>query len=152
MKNIAELLQERRRRRRTIVEFCPQEGHQSNEVLENAHVHLEGLLRTMRSRPDGKERCERECEIAVGTVVGQTLRVDSDEVCNLVQTGTHLYKRQRTKDYAGTSVTESRFESQPRWNQHGNQRACSWEIWTCLTTLRRHDDSDEFQQINNGIP
>ena len=49
MKRIAESLQERRRPRRTIVECSPKGSHQSNGVVENAHCHLEGLLRTMRS-------------------------------------------------------------------------------------------------------
>ena len=49
MKRIAELLQERRRPRRTIGEYSPKVSHQSNGVAENAHYHLEGLLRTMRS-------------------------------------------------------------------------------------------------------
>ena len=41
MKRIAELLQERRRPRRTIVEYNPMGSHQSNGVVENAHYHLE---------------------------------------------------------------------------------------------------------------
>ena len=49
MKRIAELLQERRRPRRTIVDSSLKAGHQSNGVVENAHYHLERLLRTMRS-------------------------------------------------------------------------------------------------------
>ena len=49
MKRIAELLQERRRPRRTIVEYSPKGSRQSNGVVENAHYHLEDLLRTMRS-------------------------------------------------------------------------------------------------------
>ena len=49
MRRIAELLQERRRPRRTIVEYSPKGSHQSNGVVENAQYHLEGLLRTMRS-------------------------------------------------------------------------------------------------------
>ena len=60
MKNIAELLQERWRPRRTIVEHSPKVGHQSNGDVENAHYHLEGLLRTMRSDLMEKDRCERE--------------------------------------------------------------------------------------------
>ena len=39
----------RRRPRRTIVEYSPKGSHQRNGVVENAHYHLEGLLRTMRS-------------------------------------------------------------------------------------------------------
>ena len=39
MKRIAELLQERRRPRRTIVEYSPKGSHQSNGVVENAHHH-----------------------------------------------------------------------------------------------------------------
>ena len=42
-------LQERRRARRTIVEYSPKGRHQSNGVVETAHYHMEGLLRTMRS-------------------------------------------------------------------------------------------------------
>ena len=49
MKRIAEWHQERRRPRRTIVEYSPRESHQSNGEMENAHYLLEGLLRTMRS-------------------------------------------------------------------------------------------------------
>ena len=49
MKRIDELLPERRRPRRTIVEYSPKRSHQSNGTVENAHYHLEGLLRTMRS-------------------------------------------------------------------------------------------------------
>ena len=39
MKRIAELFQERRSPRRTIVEYSPKGSHQSNGVVENAH-HL----------------------------------------------------------------------------------------------------------------
>ena len=46
---IAELLQERRRPRRTIVVYSPKESHLGNRVVENAHYHLEGLVRTLRS-------------------------------------------------------------------------------------------------------
>ena len=46
---IAGLLQERRRPRRTIVQNKPKGSHQSNGVVENAHHHLERLLRIMRS-------------------------------------------------------------------------------------------------------
>ena len=49
MKRIAELLQERRRPRRAIIEYSPKGSDQSNGVVQNAHYHLEGLLRTMRS-------------------------------------------------------------------------------------------------------
>ena len=49
MKKIAEVLQERRRPRRTIVEYSPKASHQSHGVVEDAHYHLEGLLRSMRS-------------------------------------------------------------------------------------------------------
>ena len=49
MKRIAELLQEWRRPRRMIVEYSPKGSHESNGVVENAHYHLEGVLRTMRS-------------------------------------------------------------------------------------------------------
>ena len=48
MRKIAELLQERRRPRRTIVRYNPKGSHQSNGVVENAHNHLEGLVRTSR--------------------------------------------------------------------------------------------------------
>ena len=48
-KRIAELLQERPPPRRTIVEYSPKGSHESNGVVENAHYHLEGLLRTMTS-------------------------------------------------------------------------------------------------------
>ena len=40
MKRIAELLQERRRPRRTIVEYSPKGSHQSNGVVENTHVNV----------------------------------------------------------------------------------------------------------------
>ena len=49
MKSIAELLQEWRRPRRTIVKYSPKGSHQSNGVVENAHYRLEGLLRAVRS-------------------------------------------------------------------------------------------------------
>ena len=49
VKRIADRLQERRRPRRTIVEYSPKGSHQSNGVVENAHHLLEDLLRTMRS-------------------------------------------------------------------------------------------------------
>ena len=49
MKKIAELLQERRRPRRTIIECSPKGSHQNNGTVENAHYHLEGLLHTMCS-------------------------------------------------------------------------------------------------------
>ena len=31
---------------------------------------------------DGKNRCERQCEITVGALVGETLRVELDKVCH----------------------------------------------------------------------
>ena len=46
MKRIAELLQERRRPRRTIVAYSPKGCHQSHVVVKNAHYHLGGLLRS----------------------------------------------------------------------------------------------------------
>ena len=41
--------QERRRARRTIVEYSPKGSYQSNGVVEGAPYHMEGLLRTMHS-------------------------------------------------------------------------------------------------------
>ena len=49
IKRIAELLQERRKPRRTVVEQSLKGSHQSNGVVENARYPLKGLLRTMRS-------------------------------------------------------------------------------------------------------
>ena len=49
MKRIAEWHQERRRPRRTSVEYSPRWSHHSNRVVENAHYHLEGLMQSMRS-------------------------------------------------------------------------------------------------------
>ena len=49
MRKMAELLRERRRPRRTIVEYNPKGSHQSNGVVENAHYHLEGLVLTLHS-------------------------------------------------------------------------------------------------------
>ena len=43
--------------------------------------------------------CERECEIIVGTVVGQTLRVVTEFAIG--GDGQTPFKRQRKKDYAG---------------------------------------------------
>ena len=45
----AELLQRRRRPRRTIVECILEGRRQSNAVVDIAHHHLVGLLQTMRS-------------------------------------------------------------------------------------------------------
>ena len=56
MKQIVELLHERRRPRRTIVEWSPEVSHQSNGVVENAPYHLEVLLRAMHS-----ELMEKTC-------------------------------------------------------------------------------------------
>ena len=49
MKRNAELLQERRRPRRTIVEYSPKGEPSEQRSSGKMHHHLEGLLRTMRS-------------------------------------------------------------------------------------------------------
>ena len=43
MKGIAELFQERRRSRRTIVNYSPKGSHQSSGVVENVHFHLKAF-------------------------------------------------------------------------------------------------------------
>ena len=80
MKRIAELLQERRRPRRTIVEYSPKESHQSNGVVENAHCHLEVLLRTMRS--DLREKTGVNVNVKSLLAPGETRRLELDEVCH----------------------------------------------------------------------
>ena len=47
MRRIAELFQERRRSRRTIVNYSPKGSHRSRGVVDNVHLHLKALLRTM---------------------------------------------------------------------------------------------------------
>ena len=37
--------------------------------------------------------------------------------------------------FAKPSVTESRFDSKPKWKQGGRQTACSWESWICLVRI-----------------
>ena len=54
MRRIAELFQERRRSRRTIVNYRPKGSHQSRGVVENVHFHFKALLRTMRFDPIDK--------------------------------------------------------------------------------------------------
>ena len=54
MKRIAELFQERRRSRRTIVNYSLKGSHRSHGVVDNVHLHLKALLRTMRFDPIDK--------------------------------------------------------------------------------------------------
>ena len=61
MRRIAGLFQERRRSRRTIVNYSPKGSHRSRGVAENVHLHLKALLRTMRFEPDRQDSGERQC-------------------------------------------------------------------------------------------
>ena len=54
MRRIAELFQEPRRPRRTIVNYSPKESHRGRGVVENVHFHLKAFLRTMRFDPIDK--------------------------------------------------------------------------------------------------
>ena len=82
MKRIAESLQERRRPRRTIVECSPKGSHQSNGVVENAHCHLEGLLRTMRSELMEKTGVNVNVKSLLAPWLVRHLRVELDKVCH----------------------------------------------------------------------
>ena len=103
MRKIAELLQERRRPRRTIVGYNPKGSHQSNAVVENAHNHLEGLVRT--SRYDLMEK--KGVDVNVKSLLWQRLvrhcawwltrfAVGAD--------GQLVLKRQRGKGHAGETA------------------------------------------------
>ena len=76
MRRIAELFQERRRSRRTIVNYSPKGSHRSRGVVDNVHLHLKALLRTMRFDPIDKTAA------SVGAVVGETLGMEFNEVCH----------------------------------------------------------------------
>ena len=54
MRRIAELFQERRRSRRTIVNCSPKGTNRSRGVVDNVHLHLKALLRTKRFDPIDK--------------------------------------------------------------------------------------------------
>ena len=79
MKRIAEL-----RPRRTIIEYSPKGSHQSNGVVENAHSHLEGLLRTVRSDLVEKTGVNVNVKslLAPWLLRHCALRVEFDEICN----------------------------------------------------------------------
>ena len=81
MKKIAELLQERRRPRRTIVENSPKGCRQSSGPVENAHYHLEGLLRTMRSDLMEKTSVIVNAKSLLASWLGET-HVEFDTVCH----------------------------------------------------------------------
>ena len=161
MKRIAELLQEWRRPRRMIVEYSPKGSHESNGVVENAHYHLEGVLRTMRS--DLMEKT------GVNVNVKSLLAPWLVRHCAWSLTrfaisadGQTAFKRQRDKDLswrngmslAKPSVAESRFESKPKWNLGGRQTACSWERWICPMRMNCRDTQgnrdDTIIQTNDG--
>ena len=78
--------------------------------MENAHHHLEGLLRVMRSNMMEKTNVKRECQTTAGNVAKTTFE----------------------RNGMLWSVAESRIESKPKWNRDGKQMACSWESWACL--------------------
>ena len=129
MKRIAELLQERRRPRRTIVEYSPKGSHQSNGVVENAHYHLEGLVRTMRS--DLMEKT------GVNVNVKSLLAPWLVRHCAWSLTrfaigadGQTAFKRQRGKDYVGETACfgeaicyrvplRIQTKMEPRWEADG---------------------------------
>ena len=81
MKRIAELLQERRRARRTIVEYSikrsPEQWSSGKRTLPSGRVVAHHAFRS-----HGEDKCKRECEITAGAVVGETLRVEFDTVCH----------------------------------------------------------------------
>ena len=54
MRRIAELFQERRRSRRTTVNYSLKESHRRRGVVDNVHLDLKALLRTMRFDPIDK--------------------------------------------------------------------------------------------------
>ena len=124
MKDVAELLQERRRRRRTIVEFCPNGSHQSNGVLENEHVHLEGLLRTMRSDLMEKTGVNVNVKSLLAPWLARHCAWILTRVCNLVQTSTHLSSDNVPKTTLGHLLPNP--ASNP--NQDGTNMGIRWRV------------------------
>ena len=100
IKTIAELRWERRRPRRTLVENSPKGSHQGNGVVENAHHHLEGLWRIMRS--DLMERTG--ANVNVKSLLAPWLARHKASSLTLVASGADgqtAFNRQRGKDYPG---------------------------------------------------
>ena len=100
MKRIAELLQERRRPRRTIVEHSPNGNHQSNEVVENA-----------RHAPDLTEKTGVNVIVKslLAPLVGETLRVDLDNVCHWCG---------RTNNFQASKWQRPRWRNGMLWRSH----------------------------------
>ena len=137
MKRIAELLQERSRPRRTIVEYSPKGSHQRNGVVENAHYHLEGLLRSMRS--DLMEKT------GVNVNVKSLLAPWLVRRCAWSLTrfaigadGQTAFKHQRGKNYVGETACFDeaicyriplRIQTKNGTKVGGRRR--SWESWIC---------------------
>ena len=129
MGRIAELLQERRRARRTIVEYSPKGSHQSNGVVENAHYHLDGLLRTMRS--DLMEKTG--VNVNVKSLLAPWLVRHCSRSLTRFAVGTDgqtAFKRQRGKDYVGETACfgeaicyriplRIQTKMEPRWEADG---------------------------------
>ena len=126
MRKIAELLQERRRHRRTIVEYSPK-----GSLVENAHYHLEGLVRTLRS--DLMEKTD--VNVNVKSLLAPWL------VCHCARCltrfaigadGQTTFKRQRGKDHAGETACfgeaicyripfRIQTKMEPRWETDGER-------------------------------
>ena len=109
---IAELLQERRRPRRTIVEHSSKGSQRSNGVMENAHHHPEGLLRTMSSD------------------LMETTGVDVNVKVWLVRHCSWSLTRFAIGADRHTAFKRQRGRMQTRTKVGG--RRCSWESWICL--------------------
>ena len=140
MKNIAELLQEWRQPRRTILEYSPKGSQQSNGVAENAHFHLQVLLRTMRS--DLMEKTGVNMNVK-SLLVPWLMRHCAWSLTRFAigADGQTVFKRQCGKNYAGETACfgeaiichriprRIQTKMEPRWVAD----ACSWRSWTCLT-------------------
>ena len=106
MKRIAELFQERRRSRRTIVNYSLNESHQSSGVVENVHLHLKALLRTMRFDAIDKTAVSVNVKSLlepwlVKHCAWRLTRIPIDVA------GLSDFKRQCGKDCVGESLTEA---------------------------------------------
>ena len=129
MKRIAESLQERRRPRRTIVECSPTGSHQSNGVVENAHCHLEGLLRTMRSELMEKTGVNVNVKSLLAPWLVRHCAWSLTRFA-IGSDGQTAFKRQRGKDYVGETACFSeaicyriplriQTKMEPRWEADG---------------------------------
>ena len=128
MKRIAELLRERRSRR-AIVKYSLKGCHQSNGVVENAHYHLEGVLRTMRSDLMQKTGVNVNVKSLLAPCMVRHCAWSLTRFASGAD-GQTAFKRQRGKDYVGETAcfgeaichriplrTQTKME--PRWEADG---------------------------------